>query len=204
MKLYFDIGCCIGRWIEANYSPDIMFVGIEPHKLQFKNCTEKFENKLNVKILNYLVADKFGVYDLYPYDEISTASKEWMTKSRHRNVTWSAPYLVPSITLDYLIEMDGIPDYIKIDAEGFEYEVLKGLTQKVGMIAFEFVEEIPGAVWNCMKYLYDLGYVKFAWTKGDQYDYKPEKWTTYKDQVDEFKHLFRRGRQGYWGMIYCI
>ena len=203
MKLFFDIGCCNGKWIDANYQEDIMFIGIEPHKVQYAECVERFADKKNVKMVNLLVANRVGEFDFYPFDQISTVSNDWMTKSRHRHTEYPPPYKVQSTTLDLIIAQFGIPDYIKIDVEGFEYEVLKGLTQKVGMIAFEFVEEIDTMVWDCMKYLHDLGYNEFDWTHWDQYNYRPEKWKSYQEQVDEFKGIFRVGREQCWGMIYA-
>jgi len=40
-----------------------------------------------------------------------------------------------------LIEDYGVPSFIKIDVEGFEYEVIKGLSHPVKFISFEFTPE---------------------------------------------------------------
>lgn len=45
---------------------------------------------------------------------------------------------VSIVTLDEMIEKYGKPLYIKIDVEGFEYEVLKGLNQPIPYISFEY------------------------------------------------------------------
>ena len=44
---------------------------------------------------------------------------------------------VPVVTLDALIEELGVPSYIKIDVEGFELEVLKGLSRSVRLVSIE-------------------------------------------------------------------
>ena len=72
-------------------------------------------------------------------DGISTASPEFMDNSRFtkgskyittkNNHNWADAVKIPSITLDNLIEHYGTPDLIKIDVEGYEYTVLKGLTK---------------------------------------------------------------------------
>ncbi len=41
-------------------------------------------------------------------------------------------------TLDNLIKKYGVPKLIKIDVEGFEKKVLKGLSKKIKFISFEF------------------------------------------------------------------
>ena len=50
-------------------------------------------------------------------------------------------------TLDKLIEQYEVPSFIKIDVEGYELEVLKGLTRLVPALSFEFTvvvkEKVP-------------------------------------------------------------
>jgi hypothetical protein len=47
-------------------------------------------------------------------------------------------YHVPIVTLDAAIQAFGKPYYCKIDVEGWELEVLKGLTQAIPLISIEF------------------------------------------------------------------
>src|SRR5258708_30129788 len=45
---------------------------------------------------------------------------------------------VETVTLDSLIEAHGLPTFIKIDVEGHEPAVLKGLHRRVPGVSFEF------------------------------------------------------------------
>jgi hypothetical protein len=45
---------------------------------------------------------------------------------------------VPVVTLDSAIRAFGIPYYCKIDVEGWELEVLNGLTNAIPIISFEY------------------------------------------------------------------
>ena len=57
-------------------------------------------------------------------------------------------------TLDKLIEEYGNPVFIKIDVEGFEFEVLKGLSKPVKMLSFEYtVPEQTNIAIECIKKL---------------------------------------------------
>ena len=50
---------------------------------------------------------------------------------------------VETITLDSLIINYGIPKYVKIDVEGAEISVLKGLTKKIEALSFEIIGMQP-------------------------------------------------------------
>jgi hypothetical protein len=48
------------------------------------------------------------------------------------------PIEVPVVTLDALIAQHGEPAFVKIDVEGYEPQVLRGLTRPVQALSFEF------------------------------------------------------------------
>jgi hypothetical protein len=58
-------------------------------------------------------------------------------------VRWDAAETVEVTTLDALVAAHGLPRFVKIDVEGFEAEVLAGLSRPVPWIAFEY---LPGAL----------------------------------------------------------
>lgn len=60
-------------------------------------------------------------------------------------------------TLDQLIADFGKPDYIKIDVEGFENEVLLGLSQPVPLVSVEFHAKEISLASACIETLSKLG-----------------------------------------------
>jgi hypothetical protein len=55
---------------------------------------------------------------------------------RFQRIRWDNVISVPLVTLDELIARYGEPQFCKIDVEGFEHEVLSGLSQPLPALSF--------------------------------------------------------------------
>ena len=53
------------------------------------------------------------------------------------------------------------PAFIKLDVEGYEYEALKGLSQPVPSVCFEFTPEFVESTRNCVDHLSRIGQARF-------------------------------------------
>jgi hypothetical protein len=63
---------------------------------------------------------------------------------------------IPMMTLDAVVRDHRVPDYVKIDVEGFELEGLGGLSQPVSLVSFETTRDRPGnleALRECLSLL---------------------------------------------------
>lgn len=172
MNLIFDIGYHIGRFANAwaTKCPNCKIIGLEANRNLY---LAKPRNR-NIILLNYLVSSQDNLdIDFYiegPTSGISTASKKFTEYSRFAigsdNIRgryfWNYKTKVQSITLDKLIDTYGVPDYIKIDVEGYERSVMQGLTHKAGIIAFEWHEEIIEEAISCVDILTEVGYNEFG------------------------------------------
>ena len=67
-----------------------------------------------------------------------------------------------TITLDTLALKYGVPDLIKIDVEGAEWQVFKGLSSKMGTIAFEWTLATLEEHIEQLKYLEHGGYTEIG------------------------------------------
>lgn len=73
----------------------------------------------------------------------SVASSFTCTTAEAREHGWERR-LVPVVTLDHLCRevLGAIPEMVKIDAEGYEFEILKGATEVIGNVEL-FLLELP-------------------------------------------------------------
>jgi hypothetical protein len=76
-------------------------------------------------------------------------------------VVWDKRQRVEVVTLDGLIAQFGVPRYVKIDVEGFELDVLAGLTQPVAMVSVEFLPEFVPMTRAVIERLAELGDYRF-------------------------------------------
>ena len=91
-------------------------------------------------------------------------------------VRWDARESVEVTTLDALIARFGLPRFVKIDVEGFEAEVLAGLSRPVPWIAFEYLPTEPARAQSCLDRLAALAPYRFNLVPGEATDFALPEW----------------------------
>jgi FkbM family methyltransferase len=110
-----------------------------------------------VRVESVAVGSKEGSAELYLCEEnlLSTLSRDWITVAqkleRLSRFEWKKSTLVSVTTLDALMEKYGRPRFIKVDVEGFESQVLAGLTQAPKVMSFEFNSEYAQQAEVCLR-----------------------------------------------------
>ena len=159
----YDIGANIGTCTQRLIDGGCRVLAVEPQPEMCSEMQKIFYGNENVTILQSAVGNKQGIgtLNINSRNTLSTMSNQWISKSRFKESKWKTKIEVPIVTLDSLIDEYGIPDYIKIDVEGWEHKVILGLTKKVPCISFEFVIEFHQQTINCINTLKDIGYTEF-------------------------------------------
>lgn len=153
--LCFDVGANIGNRVSSLLAIGSKVVAVEPQKNCYRFLQYKFGNK--IKIVTKGLGEGEGVKDFHisDYSAISSFSDEWISSvknGRFKGNSWNKTEKVEMTTLDHLIAEYGEPAFIKIDVEGYELEVLRGLTKPINMISFEYtVPEQTNKGIDCIK-----------------------------------------------------
>jgi hypothetical protein len=94
------------------------------------------------------------------------------------HVRWDRSERVRMVTLDGLIERHGLPAYIKIDVEGFELEVLSGLSRPVALVSFEYLPAFVSLTHDVIARLEALGSYRFNPVVGERSGFL---WSDWRD-----------------------
>lgn len=183
--LLFDIGANRGDAVVAGLQQGYKVLAIEAAPKIYQLLENNFGKHPDVKTLKIAVSDKdFEKVSFYECieDGLSTLNIDWLTAETmpyKGKQFWTVE--VDTITMDTLVKIYGEPDLIKVDVEGAEWSVFRGMTKKYGTLTFEWTNVTIGEHQSQLEYLASLGYTEVAPQFIVHHLQQPIKWFSIND-----------------------
>lgn len=111
-------------------------------------------------------------------------------------VSWDRTIDVPVTTLDALVAEHGEPAFCKIDVEGFELDVLAGLSTPVRALSFEYLPPAHDAALAVLARVEELGEYRFNYSPVETLTWASPEWLDgdgLRALLDRYRPLGRSG-----------
>jgi FkbM family methyltransferase len=196
--LCFDVGANVGEKSEALLLAGARVVAFEPNPLIVPELQARCAHDKNWSLVAAGVGCESAVAAFY-------------ARAGHVNSGFIdggevvATFNAPVVTLDAAIRRFGAPAFCKIDVEGWEVEVLKGLTHPIPLVSFEFQLGDYGIkkTQDCLKELARFGSARVNITPAEKLRFHLPDWMTLNDMLAWFPGDLKKTLPGdYYGDIF--
>lgn len=132
-SLVFDVGANRGQSAEVYLAVGARVIAFEPqtdlHPEILQVCNRS--PRLEIVALGLGDTEETRTFYMTSYDQVASLREDW-------EGTRIGETTIEITTLNRQIERFGLPDYCKIDVEGWEPQVVNGLDKAIPIISFEY------------------------------------------------------------------
>jgi FkbM family methyltransferase len=181
--LVFDVGAHVGDRVASFRRLGARVVALEPQPAPARVIRLMRGHDPMVTVLSLAAGAKAGRIRLKinaRNPTVSTASEAFVRSAEGapgwEGQVWDRELEVEVTTLDALIARYGEPAFVKIDVEGFEDQVLEGLTRPLRALSFEFTTIAREVAQRCLERLAALGPYRFDLALGESQKLELGRW----------------------------
>jgi FkbM family methyltransferase len=206
--LAFDIGSHVGDRIGAFRRCGARVVALEPQPDCARVIHQIYADDTEVRLFEAACGPRTGALTLLVNSAnptVTTASRDFVVAADGaggwEGQVWDRQIEVPVTTLDTLIAEHGKPDFVKIDVEGFEADVLAGLTQALPALSFEFTTIQRDVAYACLARLDAIAPYRYDVALGESQTLTFGRWLT-RDEMEA--HIRGLPHQANSGDVYAV
>lgn len=181
--LVFDVGAHVGDRTASFLRLGARVVALEPQPRVFRALRLLHGRNAAAVLLPWAVGKAPGEMTLHLNTRnptVATLAPEFIAAAEGaqgwEGQIWDDRVTVPVTTLEALIARHGVPDFIKIDVEGHEAEVLAGLQTPVPALSFEVTMIQRTCAQACLARLAALGEYRYNISLGEEHVLRPGPW----------------------------
>lgn len=192
--LCFDIGAHVGNRLRAWRALEARIVAVEPQPLLMETLARRYGEDPAISLVEEAVGAEPGEATLFISTRtptVTSLSSEWISRVQRdpsfSAVRWDREVKVPVTTLDALIACHGEPRFCKIDVEGLELDVLRGLSTPVAALSFEYIPAAIDMALACIERLETLGRYEYNLAPGETHRLHFARWRSPGEMIDELR-----------------
>lgn len=194
--LVFDIGAHVGDRVASFRRLGARVIAIEPQPLLFSALTHIHGRDPLVEIIDRAVGAEAGTRELFintANPTVSTLSEEFVHQAEGakgwEGQIWDGQIPIEVVTLDGLVARYGSPSFVKIDVEGFEDAVLRGLSRPITALSFEFTTIARDVAMACFDRMSALGTYGYNVALGENQTLSFDRWLSDEEMAGYLSNL---------------
>lgn len=194
--LVFNVGANVGTRTQVFVNLDARVVAVEPQPEMAAQLRHTWYDghPAGVTIIEAAAGPVDGEVEmmLCTDNQLATCAPGWAEALRDRwpAERWERTITVRQVTLDSLIEEFGRPDFVKIDVEGYEEQVLTGLSRRIPTLCFEATIPYIAPALRCVTRLrYRLGMSRFNYVVQEEMKLMLPKWARAAEMIEILRGL---------------
>jgi len=182
--LCFDVGANVGNRADLFLALGARVIAVEPVAETAALLRQRFAQNSRLIVLETALDATEGQTTITVCSPhwLSSISADWLAATertgRFPRRKIIAKRVTSLTTLDHLISVYGVPAFIKIDVEGYELQVLRGLSQPVPTLSFEYHPETLHEAAACLEHLTSLGALHANFSRGESLTWALPEWQT--------------------------